>query len=46
MNEKYETMYEREKSRLRTVFHSYIVDDGWNPPKEIVEKIVIELKQG
>lgn len=45
MNEKYENMYDREKSRLHTVFRSYIVDDGWNPPKEIVEEMVIELKR-
>lgn len=32
----------REQSRNREIYNNYIIDDGWNIPKEVIE--VIELR--
>lgn len=37
----------REKTNTRTVFNSYVVDDGWNLPYEVIEEIefrIVEAK--
>lgn len=35
----------REKTNTRTVFNSYVVDDGWNLPYEVIEEIEFRIAE-
>ncbi len=37
---------DREYSGTGTVYERYVVDDGWNIPKEIIEVIDLRIRQG
>lgn len=38
-------MYVRETSSVKTVFNSYVVDDGWNLPYEVMEEIEFRIAE-
>lgn len=35
---------DRERSGYRTIYKSYVIDDGWNLPMEVVETIDIKVQ--
>ena len=39
MRDEYEPRKDREEGRGRTVYSSYVIDDGWNLPYEVIEEI-------
>lgn len=38
-------MYMRDTSSVKTVFNSYVVDDGWNLPYEVMEEIEFRIAE-
>ena len=39
MRDEYKPRRNREEERGRTVYSSYVIDDGWNLPYEVIEEI-------
>ena len=36
---------DRERNSTRTVYRSYVIDDGWNVPKEVIEAVDLRIEE-
>ena len=36
---------DRERNSTRTIYRSYVIDDGWNVPKEVIEAVDLRIEE-